>query len=283
MRSLLDLIHSLSSGAGSAPPPGTAPQRDPEALQPGGFDSPAAPGAWYRAGLFDPAAQPQESHGTPASEPSPYSAPFHPFEKLKAFGFPESVYNSGAVPAQGPLAAPPSDHSVFSLSEGAGSASTQATFGSPRSNARIPQALIGSAQSVQARWGIPASVTIAQWIEESGWGEHTPPGSNNYFGVKAGKDEPYVLASTPEVVNGKKERVIARFKKYPTQEDGMQDHARLLFSNPAYAGALAHTDDPEGFVDYITRYATNPDYHDNLVRHIRQHNLPQYDLPPHSR
>ena len=33
--------------------------------------------------------------------------------------------------------------------------------------------------------GVPASVTIAQAILESGWGKHHMGTANNYFGIKA--------------------------------------------------------------------------------------------------
>ena len=49
-----------------------------------------------------------------------------------------------------------------------------------------PDAVIRAAQASQTRWGIPASVTLAQWALESAWGSRMPPGSNNPFGIKAG-------------------------------------------------------------------------------------------------
>jgi len=40
---------------------------------------------------------------------------------------------------------------------------------------------------VKAQAGVPAAVTIAQAILESGWGEHHLGEANNYFGIKAFK------------------------------------------------------------------------------------------------
>src|SRR3954467_13374731 len=54
-----------------------------------------------------------------------------------------------------------------------------------------------AAQKTQAEHGIPASVTIAQCILESGWGKCAP--GNNYFGIKLGAAHgPYVEFTTHE-------------------------------------------------------------------------------------
>ena len=49
----------------------------------------------------------------------------------------------------------------------------------------LPPEVIEAARASQTRWGIPASVTLAQWIVESAWGSAMPPDSNNPFGIKA--------------------------------------------------------------------------------------------------
>ena len=47
----------------------------------------------------------------------------------------------------------------------------------------IPNAIIAAAQAAQHKWQVPASVSLAQWIIESGWGAHEPAGSNNPIGI----------------------------------------------------------------------------------------------------
>ena len=52
--------------------------------------------------------------------------------------------------------------------------------------------------------GIPASVTIAQAILESGWGRSSLARiSKNYFGIKGTGPAGYVLLPTKEYLNGK--------------------------------------------------------------------------------
>lgn len=51
----------------------------------------------------------------------------------------------------------------------------------------FPPEVIAAAQAAPARWGAPASITMAQWALESGGGQHMPKGSNNPFGIKAGR------------------------------------------------------------------------------------------------
>jgi flagellum-specific peptidoglycan hydrolase FlgJ len=55
------------------------------------------------------------------------------------------------------------------------------------------------AQASEAKWGVPASVTIAQAALESGWGKsQLATICNNYFGVKAREGEAYREFPTTE-------------------------------------------------------------------------------------
>ena len=62
-----------------------------------------------------------------------------------------------------------------------------------------PPDVVAAARSAQAKWRVPASVSIAQYALESGWGKHIPPGSNNPFGIKALADQPHVTVATDGV------------------------------------------------------------------------------------
>ena len=46
----------------------------------------------------------------------------------------------------------------------------------------IPANIIAAAQAAQTQYRVPASVSVAQWAFESGWGAHAP--GNNPFGIK---------------------------------------------------------------------------------------------------
>jgi len=82
--------------------------------------------------------------------------------------------------------------------QSSGGASTRGGGARAGTSNTLPPDIIAAAQSSQQKWGIPASVTIAQWALESGWGKYMPPDSNNPFGIKAVDQEPFVSASTQE-------------------------------------------------------------------------------------
>ena len=155
---------------------------------------------------------------------------------------------------------------------------------------QIPAAVIASAQAGQARWYVPASVSIAQWALESGWGAHES-GKWNYGGITAKvKDavfpykpgtplEPATLCWTHEEVNGETVKCQRWFKDYPSPDVFFDAHAKLIATAPVYAPAMAALPDVARFVDLMApHYATDGDYAETLHSIIRGHNLTQYDL-----
>ncbi|MEK1895048.1 MAG: glucosaminidase domain-containing protein [Rhizobium sp.] len=138
--------------------------------------------------------------------------------------------------------------------------------------------VITAAQASDRIWGVPASVSLAQFILESAGGKRMPPGSNNPFGIKARNDEPYVLARTGEVLNGKKVTITARFRKFANFDEAFSQHGRLLGTSSYYKKAMAVKEDPFAFSNALTGvYATDPDYGKKLIRLINQHDLVVYD------
>lgn len=78
------------------------------------------------------------------------------------------------------------------------------------------------------------SITIAQAILESGWGEsELTKNSNNLFGIKADSswNGEYVEAITSENYNDK---IKAKFRKYKSLESSIEDHAKFLVENKRY-------------------------------------------------
>lgn len=117
------------------------------------------------------------------------------------------------------------------------------------------------ATAAQAQYGIPWKVTYAQWALESAHGTRMPAGSNNPFGIKAGKNQAGVWAWTTEEIHGVRQKVYARFAKYASLADAFAAHAHLLATDPRYAGARAHSDDPNAFADQLTGvYASDHGY-----------------------
>jgi flagellar protein FlgJ len=125
--------------------------------------------------------------------------------------------------------------------------------------------------------GVPASWLLAQAGLESGWGRHQPRTaegavSHNLFGIKAGRRWEGALASAPttEYIGGQAMRTQERFRAYGSYADSFADFARLLRSNPRYAGALANRDNAQAWAGSLQRagYATDPAYAQKLARAI---------------
>lgn len=155
------------------------------------------------------------------------------------------------------------------------------------------------AQASQRDFGVPASVTIAQAILESGWGQHHIGDANNYFGIKAVRRPDgtvyfgsiatgFVEVPTREVINGRDVMVRALFRSYPNMEASFRDHGAFLRNNGRYAPAFQVTNNPDEFARAIHRagYATDPRYADVLIGIMNTYNLKRFDSggavpPPH--
>jgi len=145
------------------------------------------------------------------------------------------------------------------------------------------QSVVLAAQQSQKACGIPASVTIAQAILESGWGQSKlAQEANNFFGVKAKQGEDYAEFSTTEFLNGRKKEVMARFARYSSPVESFRAHAALLSTLPRYKPAMACAHDPGAFAKQIQLcgYSTNPSYAESLIAVIRAFDLTQYDIQP---
>lgn len=153
------------------------------------------------------------------------------------------------------------------------------------------EATAPAARAGQIAFGVPASVTMAQWILESGWGtSKLAIQSQNYFGIKAehlDQSDTYMEFPTVEWEHGEREVIQAKFEKYPDMEASFRDHARLLSQAPRYAPAMAVKDDPFAFANALQScgYSTSvdpkskePNYGTMLGEIIREYELTQYDV-----
>ena len=168
---------------------------------------------------------------------------------------------------------------------------------------QIPDNVIAAAKQSQSQSGLWASLTLAQWAVESGWGQHCP--GNNPFGITfsssspasqllwthecvANKDVPAWQRSHPELrvssTTGDKSwiEIQRKFAAYPTLEDAFEDHARLLTQGKPYAEAWAahsHDANPFQFISEIAPiYASDPNYATTLLNVIAKNELTQYDV-----
>jgi Mannosyl-glycoprotein endo-beta-N-acetylglucosaminidase len=138
--------------------------------------------------------------------------------------------------------------------------------------------------AAQQRYGVPAAVTIAQAIDESGWGRSVlATADHNLFGIKgagpAGRD----MLPTREHENGMWVTRTAPFRVYHNVAESIEDHGRLLATDPAYRHAMASRGRPDAFVTALTGvYATDPGYGSSLIALMRLYNLYRYDAatPP---
>src|SRR3954453_3540816 len=138
---------------------------------------------------------------------------------------------------------------------------------------------VGPAQASQRQTGVPASVTLAQAILESGWGDSHMGDAWNFFGIKAQGSEPSVVMHTREVVNGNDVFIDAKFRRFASMEECFCAHGEFLRDNARYAPAFKTTD-CESFARAVhaAGYATDPHYGDLLVQLIPQNNLGSYDV-----
>lgn len=139
----------------------------------------------------------------------------------------------------------------------------------------------GAAAQLSAKqYGVPASITIAQAIIESGWGQtQLAVKANNYFGVKAVQGQEYVEYRTTEFIKGVEEHPLADFAKYETVAGSFAAHAKLLATVPRYAPAMKVAKDPAAFAAAIKAcgYSTAPDYDTKLMALVSEFNLTQFD------
>jgi flagellum-specific peptidoglycan hydrolase FlgJ len=149
----------------------------------------------------------------------------------------------------------------------------------------------------QKQSGILASVSMAQFILESGYGKsELAQNANNCFGMKSSLSgnswagsawdghSVYTMQTGEQNTDGSYVTVTADFRKYGSIEDSIADHSAYLLgamngSKKRYEG-LAGCTDYKKAVQIIKDggYATSLDYMQNLCRVIEQWNLTQFDV-----
>ena len=133
--------------------------------------------------------------------------------------------------------------------------------------------------AAQSEWGVPASVTIAQAIDESGWGRsELAARDHNLFGIKGDGPAGSVAEPTQEYVHGRAVQRTADFRVYQDDAQSISDHGKLLATSGYYSRAMANRQSPDTFAADLTGiYATDPNYGAKLVGLMRRYNLYRYD------
>jgi hypothetical protein len=137
----------------------------------------------------------------------------------------------------------------------------------------------GGAMATQRRYGVPASVTIAQAIDESGWGQSMLATSDhNLFGIKGTGPAGADVQPTQEVINGSVVNTSAPFRVYQDIAQSIDAHGRLLAGSGYYAAAMSVRHDPNAFAAALTGiYATDPGYGTKLIQLMQEYDLYRYD------
>jgi len=142
---------------------------------------------------------------------------------------------------------------------------------------RLTTAAVASAKAA----GVPASITIAQAALESAWGESgLAKTGNNLFGIKADslwRGQTLTL-NTKEFIKGQWVVVPALWRKYPSWQASIDDHAAFLKRNPRYKACFLCTTAP-AFARALAQagYATDPEYANKLIAVMAKHQLQALD------
>lgn len=125
------------------------------------------------------------------------------------------------------------------------------------------------------RFHIPASITLAQGLLESGAGRSTlARKSNNHFGIKCGGDW------TGKSVRHDDDARDECFRAYKHPEDSYEDHSKFLCNRLRYASLFKlKITDYKGWARGLKKagYATDPKYADRLINIIELYQLYNFD------
>lgn len=126
------------------------------------------------------------------------------------------------------------------------------------------------------RTGVPAAITLAQGIHESGAGNsELARASHNHFGIKCKSNWTGPFVRHDDDAKGE------CFRKYSSPEDSYRDHSDFLLNGQRYAFLFSLApDDYKGWAKGLKQagYATNPKYPEVLIKLVEDYNLQAYTM-----
>lgn len=136
------------------------------------------------------------------------------------------------------------------------------------------------AKKEEAKSKVPAAVTTAQAILETGYGKcvpidlYTKQYSYNLFGIKGIGTAGSVSIYTHEVIKGKRIKIIDKFKAYHSFSESISGRTEFLKTNGRYR-SLFKTTDPEEWAEGLQEagYATDPNYATLLISIMKSRKL----------
>lgn len=174
------------------------------------------------------------------------------------------------------------------LGVGIGAAYYQQTSLSQTHSAKITteefiKEIAPAAQAVEKKYGIPASIIIAQAGTESDWGRAKLAYKyNNLFGIKASGKTNQVKMYTKETLNGKTVTIKQYFQVYSSWKASIDAHTKLILNGTTdnlhrYRGVITKSHTKAAWALQNNGYATDPNYANELIYAIKKFNLDQYD------
>ncbi|GMA69368.1 muramidase [Leuconostoc litchii] len=140
------------------------------------------------------------------------------------------------------------------------------------------------ARELQEKYGVLASISVAQAILESDW--HTSTLStkyNNLYGIKADVGQKSAVLPTQEYVDGSWITIQGRFAAYDSWQESMKAHAQLLHNGTSWnAQQYQHVLNADDYVvaaNALTQdgYATDPNYAKKIITIIKTWHLERFD------
>lgn len=134
-----------------------------------------------------------------------------------------------------------------------------------------------AAMEQQQRYGIPASVTLAQMAYESFWGQSTlATAGNNFFGIKCSSE--WLAAGKPYSLHND-DKPNEKFCNYASVDESIEHHSRLLMGDRY---KRCHRYDSTDYHNWLVAikacgYATAPDYVKKLEGMIKRYKLYLFD------
>ena len=134
-----------------------------------------------------------------------------------------------------------------------------------------------AAMEEQRRYGIPASVTLAQMAVESGYGEsNLAKQDNNYFGIKASQD--WIKSGKPWSYHHD-DHYNDKFCTFGSALESLEYHSKVLMADRYKAYRQYAPTDHLHWIEGIKKggYATDPRYVATIEGVIKKYGLEKYD------
>ncbi|MCM1508802.1 MAG: glycoside hydrolase family 73 protein [Ruminococcus flavefaciens] len=160
-------------------------------------------------------------------------------------------------------------------------ATYEQTYGLSRKQLDFIEKLGSSAQKNYSKYGILPSMTIAQAILESGWGESELSALYyNFFGMRADSTYTgeYVTLRTGEEIDGVMIKMDGDFRAYHSFDEGIEGYYQFITGYERYSNLIWET-------DYRTAcykikedgWATASNYSECLIDIIESYDLTRFD------